>query len=99
MCLFGGATGAVENTGGGADVQVEGDAVVGMAGHAGHVGGVEFPGEQSGGAEHVPQAMPGPVAAAVGVTPSGRQVGGLEDLAAVVGGPPVLACRGREDQA
>jgi len=31
-----------------------------VPGHAGHVGGVELPGEQGGGAEHVPQAVPGP---------------------------------------
>ena len=75
-CLLGGCAGAVEDAGGGADVHLEGDAVVGVAGHAGHVGGVELPGEQGGGAEHVPQAVPGPLAAAGGVAPSGRQVGG-----------------------
>jgi hypothetical protein len=37
----------------------------------------------------MPQAVPGPVAAAVGVPPADRQVGGLEDLTAIVGGPPV----------
>ena len=93
MRLFGGSVGAVEDAGGGADVHVQGDAVVGMAGHAGHVGGVKLPGEQGRGAEHVPQAVPGPAAVAAAVTPAGREVGGLEDLAAVVGGPPVLSCR------
>jgi hypothetical protein len=46
---------AVEDAGGSADVHVERDAVVGVAGHAGHVGGVELPGEQCGSAENVPQ--------------------------------------------
>ncbi len=96
--LLGGAAGAVEDAGGGADVHVERDAVVGVPGHAGHVGGVELPGEQGGGAEHVPQAVPGPRAVAVGVPPAGGQVGALEDVAAEVGRPPVLALRGGEDQ-
>ena len=69
--LLGGGAGAVQDAGGGADIHVQGDAVVGVAGHAGHVGGIELPGEQGGGAEHVPQAVPGPLAAAVGVTPAG----------------------------
>src|SRR6202050_5234252 len=64
--LLGGLAGAVEDAGGGAEVQVEGDAVVGVAGHAGDVGGVEFPGEQGGGAEDVAEAVPGPGAVAVG---------------------------------
>ena len=70
--LLGGGAGAVEDAGGGADVYVQGDAVAGVASYAGHVGGIELPGEQGGGTEHVPQAVPGPLAAAVGVTPSGR---------------------------
>jgi hypothetical protein len=37
------------------DVHVEGDAVVGVAGHAGHVSGVELPGEQRGSTENMPQ--------------------------------------------
>src|SRR5258708_33659651 len=86
--LLGGLAGAVEDAGGGADVHVEGDAVVGVAGHAGHVGGVELPGEQSGGAEHVPQAVPGPGAVAVLVAPPGCLVGGGQDAAVEVGGPP-----------
>ena len=87
--LLGGVAGAVEDAGGGADVHVEGDAVVGVAGHAGHVGGVELPGEQDGGAEHVPQAVPGPRAGAVLVAPPGGLVGGGQDAAVEVGGPPV----------
>src|ERR1039457_72530 len=87
--LLGGVAGAVQDALGGADVHVEGDAVVGVAGHAGHVGGVEFPGEQGGGAEHVPQAVPGPVAVAVLVAPAGGPVGGRQDAAVEVGGPPV----------
>src|SRR6478672_2712357 len=74
--LLGGLAGAVEDAGGGADVHVEGDAVVGVAGHAGHVGGVEVPAEQGGGAEHVALAVPGPVAVAVLVAPPGDEVGG-----------------------
>jgi hypothetical protein len=70
--LLGGFAGAVEGAGGGADVHVQGDAIVGVAGHAGHVGGVQFPGEQ-GGAEHVPQTVLGPGAVAVLVAPSGRR--------------------------
>ena len=66
----------MEDAGGGADVHVEGDAVVGVAGHAGDVGGVEFPGEQGGGAEDVAEAVPGPLAVAVGVAPAGDVVGG-----------------------
>src|SRR5712691_5096661 len=96
--LLGGGAGAVEDAGGGADVHVEGDAGVGVAGHAGDVGGVEFPGEQRGGAEHVPQAVPGPVAVPGGVAPSGGVVGALEDVAVEIGGPPVLALGGGEDQ-
>ena len=63
--LVGGFAGAVEDAGGGADVHQQGGADVGVPGHAGHVGGVELPGEQGGGAEHVPQAVPGPPAVAV----------------------------------
>src|SRR2546423_11642788 len=97
--LLGSGAGAVKDAGGGADVHVEGDAVVGVPGHAGHVGGVELPGEQGGGAEHVPQAVPGPLAAAVLVPPSGRPVGALEEVSVEVGGAPVLSGRGGEDQA
>jgi hypothetical protein len=39
--LSGCLAGAVEEAAGGADVHVEGDAVAGVAGHAGDVGGVE----------------------------------------------------------
>src|SRR6266568_585831 len=41
---FGGCAGAVQDAGGGADVHVEGDADVGVPGHAGHVGGLQAPG-------------------------------------------------------
>jgi hypothetical protein len=85
--------------GGGADVHVERGAVGGVPGHAGDVGGVELPAEECGGAEHVPQAVPGPRAVAVGVAPADGEVSGLEDVAAEVGGPPVPAGRGGEDQA
>ena len=70
-----------------------------VPGHGGDVVGVELPGEQGGGAEHVPQAVPGPVAVAVLVTPPGQGVGGCQDAAVEVGGPPYLAARGREHQA
>ena len=63
--LLGGGAGAVQDAGGGADVHVEGDADGGVAGHAGDVGGFEVPAGQGGGAEHVPQAVPGPGAGAV----------------------------------
>ena len=96
--LLRGGAGAVEDASGGADVHVQGDAVVGVAGHAGHVGGVELPGEQGGGTEHVPQAVPGPLAVAADVAPSGGEIGGLEDVAAEIGRPPVLSRRGGEDQ-
>jgi hypothetical protein len=69
-----------------------------VAGHAGHVGGVELPGEQGGGAEHVSQAVPGPSAVTRVVTPSGRGVGALEDVTVEVARPPQLELRGREDQ-
>jgi hypothetical protein len=69
-----------------------------VPGHGGDVGGVEFPGEQGGGAEHVPQAVPGPVADAAGVAPAGCPVGGSQDAAVEVGGPPVPAARAGEDQ-
>jgi hypothetical protein len=59
---MGGGAGAVQDAGGGADVHVQGDAVAGMAGHPGHVGGLELPGKQGGRAEHMPQAVPGPPA-------------------------------------
>jgi hypothetical protein len=45
LVLCGGCAGAVEDAGGGADVHFEGGADVGVPGHAGHVGGVELPGE------------------------------------------------------
>jgi len=96
--LVGGCAGAVEDAGGGADVHQQGGADVGVTGHAGHVRCVELPGEQGGGAEHVPQAVPGPPAVTVAVPPAGRQVGALEDVAVEVGGPPVLAARAGEDQ-
>src|SRR5579859_1055210 len=95
--LLGGRAGAVEDARGAADILVERDAVVGVAGHPGHVGDVELPGEQGRGAEDVAQAVPGPVAVAVGVAPADLQVGALEDVAVEVGGPPVLPVRGRED--
>jgi hypothetical protein len=96
--LVGCFAGAVEDAGGGANVHQEGGADVGVPGHAGHVGGVELPGEQGGGAEHVPQAVPGPPAVAGGVTPAGRGVGALEDVAVEVGRPAQLELRAREDQ-
>jgi len=82
--------GAVEDAGGGADVHQQGGADVGVPGYAGNVGGVELPGEQGGGTEYVPQAVPGPpaVAVAVAVAPTGRGVGAPEDVAAEVGRPP-----------
>ena len=98
LWLGGGGAGAVEDADGGANVHVEGDAVVGVAGHAGDVGGVELPGEQGGGAEHVPQAVPGPGAVAVLVAPSGCLVGGSQDAAVEIGGPPVPEPRAGEDQ-
>lgn len=60
-----GAAGAVEDAGGGADVQVERDADIGVRGQAGDVAGLDPPGEQPGGAEDVAQAVPGPRSAAV----------------------------------
>src|SRR6185437_14560162 len=96
--LLGGGAGSVEDAGGGADVHVEGDAVVGVAGHAGGVGGVEFPGEQGGGAEGVAEAVPGPGAVSVGVAPAGCAVGGGQDAAVEVGGSPVLAFGAGEEE-
>src|SRR5579863_4744762 len=72
--LLGGCAGAVQDACGGADVHVEGDADVGVAGHAGDVGGFQVPAGQGGGAEHMPQAVPGPGAVAVSVVPTGGQV-------------------------
>ncbi len=74
--LLGGCAGAVQDAGGGTDVHVEGDADVGVAGHAGDVGGFQVPAGQGGGAEHVPQAVPGLGARAVLVAPSGGVIGG-----------------------
>jgi hypothetical protein len=82
--LLGGRAGAVEDACGGADVHVERDAVVGVPGHPGHVGRVELPGEQRRGAEHVPQAVPGPPTLTGAATPPGLQVGELEDAAVKV---------------
>ena len=96
--LLGGCAGAVQDAGGGADVHVEGDADVGVAGHAGDVGGLQVPAEQGGGAEHVPQAVPGPGADAAGVAPPGGLVGGRQDAAVEVGGPPLGAAGGGEHQ-
>jgi len=90
---FSGFAGAVEDAFGGADIHQERGADVGVPGHAAHVGGVELPGEQRGRAEHVPQAVPGPLAVAADVAPADRQVGALEDVAVEVAGPPVLAGR------
>src|SRR5499433_4292758 len=92
--LLGGGAGAVEGAGGGADVEVEGGAVVGVPGQAGDVGGVDVPGEQGGGAEHVAQAVPSPWPSAVAAAPSGGLVGGGQDAAAEVAGAPVLAVGG-----
>src|SRR5690349_11870184 len=94
--LLGGCAGAVQDAGGGADVHVEGDADVGVAGHAGDVGGLQVPAGQGGSAEHVPQAVPGPGAA--GVAPPGGLVGGCQDAAVEVGGPPPGAAGGGEHQ-
>jgi hypothetical protein len=55
---FGGCACAVEDAGRGADVHVEGDAVVGMPGHPRHVGGVELPGKQRRGTEDVQGSGP-----------------------------------------
>jgi hypothetical protein len=96
--LFGGCGCAVEDAGGGADAHVERDAVVGVAGDAGHVGGVEFPGEQCSGAEHVPQAVPCPRALAAGVAPPGGRVGRGQDAPVGVRGPPVPVGPRREDE-
>ena len=96
--LNGGCAGAVEDAGGGADVHVQGGADVGVAGDGGDVGGVEFPGEQGGGAQDVAQAVPGPGAVAVLVAPAGQVVGGGQDAAVEVGGPPPGAAGGGEQQ-
>src|SRR5579862_1988287 len=77
QALVGGGASSVEDAGGGADIHVERDAVVGVTRHPGHVGGVELPGEQRRGAEHVPQAVPGPRPLTRSVTPAGGQVGAL----------------------
>src|SRR6185437_11599840 len=77
---------------------VERDPVVSVAGHARHVGRFQLPGEQRGGAENMPQAMPRPPAIAVAIAPPGRQVSALEDIALEVRGPPVLPRRRRKDQ-
>src|SRR5690242_18313698 len=100
MCfrLCGGGAGAVEDAGGGADVHVQGGADVGVAGDGGDVGGVEFPGEQGGGAQDVAQAVPGPGPVAVLVAPAGLAVGGGQDAAVEVGGPPPGAAGGGEQQ-
>src|ERR1035438_9857405 len=98
LLLCGGCAGAVQDTGGGADVFVEGCADVGVSGDGGDVGGVEFSGEQGGGAQYVPQAVPGPGAVAGGVAPAGGEVGGGQDAAVEVGGPPVPAAGGGEHQ-
>ena len=92
--LLGGCAGAVQDACGVADVHVEGDADVGVAGHAGDVGGLQVPAEQGCGAEHVPGPGPGPGAAAAGVAPPGGQVGGRQDAAVEVGGPPVATAGG-----
>jgi hypothetical protein len=74
-----------------AQSRTRGDADVGVPGHAGDVGGLQVPAEQGSRAEHLPQAVPGPGAFAVGVAPPGGQVGGRQDAAVEVGGPPVGA--------
>jgi len=89
--LVGGAASSVQDAGCGPDVQVEGDADVGVPGQAGDVAGLDLPGEQRGGAEDVSQAMPGPGPAAVFTAPSDGPVGGHEDPAAEVVRAPVLA--------
>src|SRR5690348_17141086 len=96
--LRGCCAGAVEDAGGGADVHVQGGADVGVAGDGGDVGGVEFPGEQGGGAQDVAQAVPGPGAVAAGVAPAGGVVGGGQDAAVEVGGPPPGAAGGGKQQ-
>ena len=96
---FSGFAGAVEDAFGSADVHQQRGADVGVPGHAGHVSGLQFPGEQGGGAEHVPQAVPGPPTLAGAVTPAGHGVGALEDVAVEVGGPAQLELRAGEDQA
>src|SRR5450755_455786 len=94
--LCGGGVGAVEDAGGGADVHVEGGAGGGVAGEGGDVVGFEVPGEQGCDAEYVAEAVPGPVAVAGGVAPSGWLVGGCQDAAVEVGGPPGVAAGGGE---
>ena len=96
--LLGGRACAVQDARGGADVHVKRDAVVGVPGHPGHVGGVELPGEQRRGAEHVPQRVPSPRAIAVRIAPADRQVGGGKDAPVEVGGAPVRALGRGEDQ-
>src|SRR5690349_20235016 len=96
--LRGCCAGAVEDAGGGADVHVQGGADVGVAGDGGDVGGVEFPSEQGGSAQDVTQAVPGPASVAVLVAPAGLVVGGGQDAAVEIGGPPPDAARGREQQ-
>jgi hypothetical protein len=60
--------------------------------------GSSFQVNRAGGAEHVPQAVPGPPALTGAVTPSGGQVGALEDVAVEVRGTPVSAAARREDE-
>ena len=96
--LVGGLASAVEDAGCGADVHQQSSADVGVPGHARYVGGVELPGEQGGGAEDVPQAVPGPPAVAGAVAPADGGVGALEDVAVEVGGPGQLEVRAGEDQ-
>jgi hypothetical protein len=49
--------GGVEDAGCGADVHQQGSADVGLPGHAGHVGGLELPDEQTGGDERLSQRV------------------------------------------
>ena len=53
--------------------------MVGVAGQLGDVGDVQPPVEQGCGTEDVPQAVPGPLAGAIGSTPPGGLVAALEN--------------------
>src|ERR1017187_6221256 len=93
--LVGGGAGAVEGSGGGSDVHVEGDPDAGVAGEAGDVGGVHVPGEQGGGAEDVAQAVPGPGGVpGRGGAPAGGMVGGGQDAGGAGWGRPARGAGG-----
>jgi len=89
--------GAIQDADDGADVHVEGDAHVGVAG-PGHVGGIRAPGEQGGSAEHMPQAVPSPLSAASLVAPSGGRVGALLPVLGEDRPPRLALCLRRVDR-